>query len=195
MRKWRRRSTRIMKKLCNMKNHTLIKTIVLILSWLTLSPLLLILDGRWKLLPKWLRIVLFVLSPMMLILYAVIIISSYIYYHDYYYPRHHFVKPRVVENITGVRLPKYKVVEYQRSKSRWDRSDSFTLEFQKMPKEDFYKELETRFDSYESGQYHYSTIWGNGIEAPKGESDKDDGTFSIEISKGSKIFYIEAGTW
>ena len=29
--------------------------------------LLFILDGRWKLLPKWLCIVLFVLSPMMLV--------------------------------------------------------------------------------------------------------------------------------
>ena len=181
-------------KLCIMKNHTLIKTIVLILSWLTLSPLLLILDGRWKLLPKWLRLVLFVLSPMMLIVMAVASIFGYMYFSEYHM-KHHFVRPRVVENITGVRLPRYKVVEYQRSKSRWDRSDSFTLEFQKMPTEDFYKELETRFDSYESGQYHYSTIWGNGIKAPKGESDKDDGTFSIEISKGSKTFYIEAGTW
>jgi hypothetical protein len=35
--------------------------------WLTLSSLLFILDGRWKLLPKWLCIVLFVLSPMMLV--------------------------------------------------------------------------------------------------------------------------------
>ncbi len=109
--------------------------------------------------------------------------------------KHHFVRPRVVENITGVKLPRYKVVEYQRSKSRWDRSDSFTLEFKEMPSEDFYKELEEHFDCFEPGKYSFSAIWGNGIEAPKGESDKDDGTFSIEISKGSKTFYIEAGTW
>ena len=54
-----------------MKNKTLVKgleSIVLAVSWLTLSPLLLILDGRWKLLPKWLRIVLFIISPMMIIL-------------------------------------------------------------------------------------------------------------------------------
>jgi hypothetical protein len=99
-------------KLCNMKNHTLIKTIVLILSWLTLLPLLLIFDGRWKLLPKWLRIVLFVLSPMMLIVMAVAPIFGYMYFSEYHM-KHHFVRPRVVENITGVRLPRYKVVEYQ----------------------------------------------------------------------------------
>lgn len=48
----------------------ILKVIALSLSWLTLSPLLLVLDGRWKLLPKWLRIVLFVLSPMMLVVMA-----------------------------------------------------------------------------------------------------------------------------
>lgn len=54
-----------------MNKHLAIKPIIaLFLSWLTLSPLLLILDNRWKLLPKWLRIVLFVLSPMMLVVMA-----------------------------------------------------------------------------------------------------------------------------
>lgn len=177
-----------------MKNHVAIKSIALFLSWLTLSPLLLIFDGRWKLLPKWLRVVLFVVSPMMLIVMAVASIFGYMYFSEYHM-KHHFVRPRVVENITGVRLPRYKVVEYQRSKSRWDRSDSFTLEFKEMPSEGFYKELEEHFNCFEPGKYSYSAIWGNGIEAPKGESDKDDGTFSIEISKGSKTFYIEAGTW
>lgn len=50
----------------NKKQNTILKAIVLFASWLTLSPLLLILDGRWKLLPKWLRIVLFVFSPLVL---------------------------------------------------------------------------------------------------------------------------------
>ena len=54
-----------------MKNKTLsiiLKGLALLLSWLILSPLLLILDGRWKLLPKWLRIALFVISPLMVLL-------------------------------------------------------------------------------------------------------------------------------
>ncbi len=51
-----------------MKSKTItivFKSIALFLSWLTLSPLLPILDGRWKLLPKCLRVVLFLVSPMM----------------------------------------------------------------------------------------------------------------------------------
>jgi len=83
-----------------MKNHTLIKTIVLILSWLTLSPLLLILDGRWKLLSKRLRKLFFFFSPLMLIVYMAILIACYLFYCEHFRVRY-FVKPKVVENITG----------------------------------------------------------------------------------------------
>ena len=96
----------------NEKPNTLLKSIVLAASWLMLSPLFLILDGRWKLLPKWLRIMLFIASPLMLYVIVMVPISCYFQYWGYWYPRHHFVKPKVIENITGVRLPKYKVVEY-----------------------------------------------------------------------------------
>lgn len=172
-----------------------LKYIALFLSWLTISPFLLILDSRWKLLPKWLRILLFLVSPLMLMVFAAAIIICHFYYYDYYYPQQHFVRPKVVKNITGVAFPKYKVVDYRQSKSRWDRSDSFTLEFKEMPSEDFYKELDSKFERYEPGKYYFSTIWGNGIEAPKGESDNYDGTFRVEIEKDSRTFYIDAGTW
>lgn len=181
-----------------MRKHVLIKSIALLLSWLTLSPLMLILDGRWKLLPKWLRIVLFVLSPMMLVIVAVAAFWGYSYYSEHYL-QHHFVKRRVIENITGVRLPKYKVVN--RGKT-WrcfgivpDHSYDFTMEFKRIPDEAFYKELDEHFDCFEPGKYSYSAIWGNGLEAPKGESDDDDINFSIDIERGSKTFYVSVKQW
>lgn len=181
-----------------MKKHLAIKSITLFLSWLTLSPLLLILDGRWKLLPKWLRIVLFVLSPMMLIVVAVASIFGYLYFSEYYM-QHHFVRRRVVENITGVRLPRYKVIDRGEEGGRvrrfHDNTYDFTLEFKNMPDEDFYKELDEHFDCFEPGEYSYSAIWGNGMEAPKGESDKDDISFSIDIERASKTFHIRVGEW
>lgn len=72
---------------------------------------------------------------------------------------------------------------------------TFTLEFKRMPDEAFYKELDEHFDSFESGKYSYSAIWGNGMEAPKGESDNDDISFSIDIEKASKTFHIRVGEW
>lgn len=181
-----------------MRRHVLIKAIALFLSWFMLSPLMLILDGRWKLLPKWLRIVLFVLSPMMLIIVAVAAIWGCDYYSEHYM-QHHFVRRRVVENITGVRLPRYKVIKRWEEGSRAsrfpDHTYNFTLEFKKMPDEDFYEKLDENFDCLEAGKYSYSAIWGNGIEAPKGESDDDDISFSIDIERGSKTFHIRVGEW
>lgn len=43
--------------------------------------------------------------------------------------------------------------------------------------------------------YSYSTLWGNGIPAPKGESEADDGIFKITLTKGSKYGEIEDGAW
>ena len=182
----------------NKKQYTLIKAFVLFVSWFTLSPLLLILDGRWKLLPKWLRIVLFVVSPMMLIIVTVAAFWGYDYYSEHYM-QHHFVKRRVVENITGVRLPRYKVVDWRRTSPCFSRfyedAYDFTLEFNKMPDDEFYDKLDEHFDRFEPGEYSFSAIWGNGLEAPKGESDKDDISFSIHIERDSKTFYIKAARW
>ncbi len=144
--------------------RTFLKVIALSLSWLTLSPLLFILDGRWKLLPKWLRIVLFVLSPMMLVVIAVAAFWGYDYYSEHYI-QHHFVRRRVVENITGVSFPRYKVVDRGEEWMCFGRSPEhtydFTLEFNKMSDEDFYKKLDEHFGSFEPGKYSYSAIWGN----------------------------------
>lgn len=181
-----------------MKNHTIIKSITLFLSWLTLSPLLLILDGRWKLLPKWLRIVLFLLSPMIIVVLALVVLWGIDYYPKYYM-QHHFVKRKVVENITGVRLPEYKVVERGEDRKCFGRypehAYDFTLEFRKIPDDAFYETLNEHFDCFEAGKYSYSAIWGNGLEAPKGESDEDDISFSIAIEKGSKAFHIRVMEW
>ena len=182
----------------NEKPNTLLKSMVLAASWLTLSPLLLIFDGRWKLLPKWLRIVLFVLSPMMLIVMAVVAFWGCDYYSEHYM-QNHFVRRRVVENITGVKFPKYKVVNQGEEWKCFGRSPEhtydFTLEFKKMPDEDFYEKLDEHFECFEPGKYNYSAIWGNGIEAPKGESDKEDISFSIDIERASKPFHIRVGEW
>lgn len=184
-----------------MKNKTLVKgleSIVLAVSWLTLSPLLLILDGRWKLLPKWLRIVLFVVSPLMLIIMALVAFWGYDYYWEHYL-EHHFVRRRVIENITGVRLPRYKVVDWRRTSPCFSRfyedTYDFTLEFNKLPDDEFYKKLDEHFDCFEPRVYSFSAIWGNGLEAPKGESDEDDISFSIDIKKDSKTFHIRATRW
>ena len=206
----------------NKSSQNTIKAVALLASWLTLSPLLLILVRRWKLLPKWLRIVLFVLSPMMLVIIAAVAFLCYAYYWDYYYPRHHYVKPKVVENIIGMQLPRYKVIEYDKDRRSFngDYSDGFTLEFRKMPDDDFYDELDQHFRQYiptrqqldsipedvtyifspraeilDSTVYCLERWWGNGVEAPKGESDRGDIIYRIRIERGTKTFHISVIGW
>ena len=182
----------------NKTKTNILKGTALAVSWLTLSPLLFILDGEWKLLPIWLRIVLFVLSPLVLIVLAMLVLWGYVSYPEYHM-KHHFVKRRVVENITGVKFPKYKVLnqgeEWECFSRSLEHTYDFTLEFKKMPDEDFYEKLDEHFDCLEVGKYSYSAIWGNGIEAPKGESDDDDISFSVDIERGSKTFQIRVGRW
>lgn len=208
-----------------MKNKTttiIFKAVALAVSWLTLSPLLLILDGRWRLLPKWLRVVLFLVSPMLVIVYVLAAFLCYAYYWDYYYPRHHFVRPRVVENIIGMPLPRYKVVEYDKDRRSFngDYSDGFKLEFRKEPDDEFFNELDKHFRQYvptrqqldsipndeiyifspraeikDSTLYSLERWWGNGVEAPKGELERDNIIYTITIERGSKVFHIGVTAW
>ena len=188
--------------------HTL-KLIILFLSWFTISPLMLILDGRWKLLPKWLRIVLFVLSPMMLVLYFVLGIMAYLSYQDYW-RKHHFVRPQVIENITGVKMPKYKVVERNLSNSpfdefNWkkrhrsrleawafDHTDYFVLEFKEIPDSTFFQTLRNYDFDYHDGCYNFQLNWGSSLVkdevVPKGEKGNYD--YSMTVCEGDKRFTI-----
>ena len=165
----------------------IIKGTALAASWLTLSPLLLILDGRWKLLPKWLRIVLFVLSPLMLVVFFVLGIMAYFYYQDYW-RKYHFVRPRVIENITGVKMPKYKVIERNFKGGLRDHYDTFVLEFNETPDSAFFQTLrEKDFDYYDSC-YYFQRNWGSGLDkdevVPKGEKGNYD--YTMTICEGEK---------
>ena len=133
-----------------------------------------------------------------------------------------FVKPRVVKNIIGMPLPRYKVVEYDKDSRSFngDYSDGFTLEFRKVPDDDFYNEIDKHFRQYVPARRQLDSIssdaiyifspkaeikdsilytlerwWGNGVEVPKGESYSGDIIYTIMIERGSKIFHIRVMEW
>lgn len=175
----------------NKKLNTILKAIVLVASWLTLSPLLLILDSRWKLLPKWLRIVLFVLSPLMLVVLFVLGILAYFYYQDYW-RKNHFVRPRVIENITGVRMPKYKVIDRSFKGGLRDHYDTFILEFNETPDSAFFQSLHDKDFDYNDSCYYFQRNWGLGLDknevVPKGEKGNYD--YTMTIYKGEKTVTV-----
>ena len=181
-----------------MSKHIALKSLALFISWLTLSPLLLIFDGRWKLLPKWLRIMLFVLSPMML----VIIILALSFAHEEavdHFHRYHFIKPRVIERITGVRFPKYQVVDYSNgyfchSIHHYDTN----LEFENIQDEAFYKALEKQGANYIDEIDSVRTFLFKKTYRYLSFSYYDVFTYgevTIEVREGSKIFKVKLFEW
>ncbi len=182
----------------NTDKHTFGKYIVLILSWLTFSPLFLILDGQWKLLPKWLRVVLFVVSPMTLIIIILAVSFAHEEAVDHFH-RYHFIKPRIIERYTGVRFPEYKVVNYNNgcfchSIHHYDTN----LEFENIPDETFYKALEKQGVNYNDENDSVRTFLFKKTYRYLSLSDFDVFTYgdaTIEVREGSKTFKVSLFEW
>ena len=116
-----------------------------------------------------------------------------------------------VERITGVKIPPYNIIKYDKGKRSFhgDYHDSYVIEFELMPPDELFDEIDKRIasdslkkDDYgcngwsrEGSDYHFSAMWGNGIPAPEGESDDDDGTFSITITRGERMGSMTCGAW
>lgn len=148
-------------------------------------------------------------SPLMLAIYFAIGTSVYFGYQDYS-RKHHFVRPRVIENITGVRMPKYKVIErnlnsgpfdlyrgsrpYRNRLEAWisDYQDTFVLEFNEMPDSTFYQGLRNKGFDYRDGCYYFHLNWGSGLVKneviPMGEKGNYD--YSLTICEGDQIFFV-----
>ena len=111
--------------------------------------------------------------------------------------------PARIERITGVRVPQYKILEYERGviNFNYDFKDRFTFEFKTMPSEEMFNEIDKMIATGNTGwkrdgnKYSFSVMWGNGYPAPKGEREEYDGMFSITITRGDKDGTITFGAW
>lgn len=168
--------------------------------WLTISPLYYYLAGRWKL--KRGRLLLMLVSPLFLITYLIIILLGYATYFDYE-RKYYFADEDRIERITGVRFPDIEIIEYNEGKRGFtgDYSDRLIVEFEELPSEKVYQTLDSLIESGKTGwrknedAYVFSATWGNGMPAPKGESEDEDRSFSIYFKKGSKKATINSGMW
>lgn len=168
--------------------------------WLTISPLFYYLAGKWGM--KKGRLSLMLVSPLFIISYLIILLWGYATYLDYE-RKYYFTNEDRIERITGVRLPDMDIVEYNKGKSGFtgDYSDRLLLEFEKIPSEGVYQTLDSLIETGKTGWrmndsvYVFSVAWGNGMLAPKGESEDEDRSFSISFKKGSKKATINSGMW
>lgn len=176
--------------------------IILILSWLTLSPLYYYLSKRWGIGKKPVRIVLLLISPLFgyLYLYLYIValcawgeIDRYFMYSD----------SEDISRITEVNFPEFSTKHYYPDNPSFtgDFSNFRVIEFDNVPSDVFYHELDSLCnlpDSYwkkKGNAYQYDRTWGNGFPVPSGESENDDGFLSIELKKGEQVATIMYGAW
>ena len=180
----------------------ILRWFILLLSWLTLSPLFIYLARKWQLVGKRTRILLLLISPLMLIVYSIIplfIRKGYIDYKRKYY----FADNEVIERITGVTFPKFKLIDYKQGDAYFlgDYKDRLILEIKDDLSESTYHYLDSIINCNNTkwskcdNEYSYEIWWGNGLSAPQGESEEDDGMFSLSFKKGSKIINLSHGSW
>lgn len=108
-----------------------------------------------------------------------------------------------IERVTGIRVPKYRIIEIHEGKRHFtgDYEDWWKIEFETIPSEELFCEIDEMIANGNTGwlkegdRYSFSVIWGNGFPTPKGESDSYDGTFRITITKGEKVGEIKSGSW
>ena len=129
----------------------------------------------------------------------VIIAGVYVYYENIW---EKWPTARI-ERITGIRVPSYKVIEYNQGRKYFngDYKDSYIIEFKTMPSDELFDEIDRLIATGNTGwrrdssTYSFSVVWGNGLPTPKGESKEDDGMFNITITRGERIGIIEDGAW
>jgi hypothetical protein len=141
-------------------------------------------------LPKWLRIILFIISPMMLVVYAIVLQFSYSGYKNYSIGTR-MVNPQVIENITSVNMPQYKVVEKDRNTplifmctfhSLY--SCSFSLEFDEIPDTTFYQTLQQNNFRKLDGRYFFNVDYYD-------ERNEEEYGLRINIMENKKTFTID----
>ena len=139
---------------------------------------------------------------MFLILYAIIYFWGLETYYNYH-RKHRFDDKEILERITGVTYPDFKVIEYTKGRTSFlgDYNDQLLIEFKELPSVAFYQYLDSLIVTGNSdwfifdNVYSYSKIWGNGFPAPNGEDDEEDMMFSIRFGKGSRQATIGYGAW
>ncbi len=125
----------------------LLKWLVLIFSWITVSPLILYLGKKWQIGKKKARVALMLLSPLFLFFYS-FLLSAFIYWGDVTY-RLHFYNNRVrIERITGASTPACRVISSEISLKvlKKDYEETFTFKLKNAPSDSSLNKIDRMLD-------------------------------------------------
>lgn len=111
--------------------------------------------------------------------------------------------PERIERITEVRVPKYKIVKYDK-KFRGSKQvfyGDIDIKFKSMPDDRIFHKIDSIIAvgrSYwrkEGDTYTFSRIWAEGLPIPKGELAENQEYLYISITRGSCNAFIRHITW
>ena len=176
----------------------LVQWIIILICWLTLSPLFYYLAKKWKLLRTLWRAILLLISPLFWFLYAILFIVS-VYLADNIQRRFQFMDHEEIAEITKSPFPSYKVLYHHSGTSNFlgDHTDSKDFMFYRLPSDSFYHAIDSLTLIKDSGwskdannKYTYQMVW-DAKDSPNG----DDLFLTIEIEKGSRFGHMRFGAW
>ena len=184
----------------NFKLCRVLRIIICLFCWLTISPLFYSLSGKWGFERG--RLFLTLVSPLFLMLYFIFFVWGYFTYMDYQ-RKYYFIDEGRIERITGVKCPEMNIIEYHQSRTSFtgDYSDQLIVEFEEDISEKTFQTLDSLVIIENTGwrnnrdAYVYSVMWGNGMPTPEGENREEDRIFSLTIKKGSNKATINSGMW
>lgn len=179
------------------------QSVICLCCWLTFSPLFFFQSKWWKLLGNKFRWVALLISPLFFMIY----IPTGFFVKDYFKRRCCAIDRDRIERIAHVAFPDFSIYKYEYGIKSFqgDYTDVFTVEFEEELSEYFYQILDSlvhdasfnehTYWSKKDNYYFFSSMWGNGLTVPEGEDKEGDGTFSIELERGSKQAVICSGNW
>lgn len=182
---------------------TIIKWATILICWLTISPILYLLSRKWALMPKWVSLILILVSPLVLIFFFVSGIILYMKY-DKYQENIQFSTPSKIEKVTALLLPCFDIKDGIDGSTalQGDYRNQRLIVLKGIPDVDFYEKLDKlcKDDKYWSriieGKdtvYRYDRIWGSDLEIPDGVRSKN-GFLKFDIKKNIKEIELIYGS-
>jgi len=181
----------------------ILKNLILVITWLTLSPLWFYLVKRWKIKDlcddSVARIAIMMISPLFIVLYFIIGVMLAFYVDDFS-KKHYFNNKEKLEQISEVKLPKYIVTELNENE-HFNSSYRLTFKFLSEPSDYMFDKIDKKIaagskDWSKSGNDStFTTELGNGKPHPR-SWDKNASQFIIfTITKGEKTGYLTFVEW
>ena len=174
---------------------------VCVASWLTFSPAFYYVTGGIESFPKKWRLFLLLISPLFIVGYFMLLITLYAGV-ELGYRRYHFTSNETIERITEVTFPKVTIKKSTMGLPSFtgDYSDKFILQMETKPSKETLHKLDSLCTlnkewSKRENRYTYSSMWGNGLPAPEGENEEDDGSFSLDYYVGGDTLIVSSGRW